>query len=59
MLRTVKEHSAANISNTGSRKELNSYLDARLEKTGDIVGWWGVSIPILPWNVVLMWHRIT
>ncbi len=39
----------------GTCDELETYLD-KLEKTGDFIGWWGVSVPSLPWYVVLMWH---
>ena len=48
MLRAVEEHSAADSSKAGMRDELDTYLGIGLERTGDIVGWWGVSNPILP-----------
>jgi len=48
MLRAVEEHSAADSSKAGTRDELDTYLGIGLERTGDIVGWWGVSNPILP-----------
>jgi hypothetical protein len=47
MLRTVEEWSAANCLKAGTCDELESYLDADLEATSDVVGWWGVSTPFL------------
>jgi len=44
----VEEHSAADSSKAGMCDELDTYLGIGLERTGDIVGWWGVSNPILP-----------
>ena len=48
MLHVVEEHSAADSSKAGMCDELDTYLGIGLERTGDIVGWWGVSNPILP-----------
>jgi hypothetical protein len=58
-LRAIQEQMAANFSKAGTHNKLELYLNADLEKTGDVVAWWGVSIPFLAWNVVLIWHRIT
>jgi hypothetical protein len=55
MLSAIEDRTAADCSKAGMRDELESYLEARLEKTGDVVGWWGVRIPpFLPWNMMLI-----
>ena len=59
MLHAIEEQIAADYSKAGMRDELKLYLDLKLEKTKDIIGWWSVSIPCLPWNVVLIQCRIT
>jgi hypothetical protein len=59
MLRAVQERTAADFSKAGTHNKLELYLNADLEKTGDVIAWWGVSIPFLGWNVVLIQHRIT
>jgi hypothetical protein len=55
----IKEWTGADCLKAGMHNELKSYLDANLEETEDVVGWWGVSFPFLLWNVVLIWCRIT
>ena len=57
MRRAVEAQTAADRSKVGGRDELKSYLKAWLEKTSDVIGWWGVSSSFLPWNVVLIHHR--
>ena len=59
MLHAVEEQMAANYAKAGTCDKLKLYLDVKLEKTDDVIGWWGVSIPVLPWNVVLIQRRIT
>ncbi len=60
MLHAVQEQTAADCSKAGTHDELETYLEANLEKIGDVVGWWGVRIPpFLPWNMGLIWHRFT
>ena len=59
MLHAVEEWLAADCLKAGTCDELKPYLDADLEVTSDIVGWWGVSTPFLPWIVVLIWCRLT
>lgn len=53
MLRAVEEWTA-DCPKAGMCDELESYLDANLEATTDVVGWWGVSTPFLSWIVVLI-----
>jgi len=48
MLHAVEEQTAADYAKVGTRDELKLYLDVKLEKTNDVIGWWGVSIPVLP-----------
>jgi hypothetical protein len=59
MLSSVEGRTVADCSKAGTRDELESYLEARLEETEDIVSWWGVSIPFLLFNVVLIQCRTT
>ena len=59
MLHAVEEQTAADYAKAGMRDKLKLYLDVKLEKTDNVIGWWGVSIPVLPWNVVLIQRRIT
>jgi len=59
MRRTVEERTVADCSKAGTRDKLKSYLDANLEETEDVVGWWGVSFLFLLWNAVLIQCRIT
>ena len=59
MLRAVEEWIAADRLKAGTCEELEIYLDTKLEKTGDVVGWWGVSIPFLSLNMMLIWCRFT
>jgi len=59
MRRTVEEMAAAHCSKAGTHNELELYLGVNLEETENIIGWWGVSIIFLLFNVVLIWCRIT
>ena len=54
MLHSIEEWSTADCLKVEAHNKLKSYLDAKLEKTGDIISWWGVSVPSLLWYVVLM-----
>ena len=59
MLHAIREEKAPDSSEAGARDELMSYLKAPREVTGDIVGWWGVSMLFLLWDVLLTCHRNT
>lgn len=59
MLRAVEARAAADRLKAGTRNELDMYLEAELQETEDIVGWWGVSILFILSNVVLIQCRIT
>ena len=59
MLSAVEGRAAADCSKAGTCDKLKSYLEARLEETENIISWWGVSILLLPFNVVLIQCRIT
>jgi len=54
MCRAVEAQTAADHSKAGDHDELRSYLKAWLQKTSDVIGWWGVSLSFLQWNVVLI-----
>ncbi len=54
MCHAVEEQAVADCSKIGTRDKLNTYLRAKLEETVDVVGWWGVSIPFLSWNLMLI-----
>ncbi len=54
MHRTIEEQAVADCSKIGTHDELDTYLCAKLEETVDVVGWWGVSIPFLSWNLMLI-----
>jgi len=43
MREAVGTREASNRSKADPRDELKAYLDAPLEVTEDVIGWWGVS----------------
>jgi hypothetical protein len=57
MLHAVREEKAPDGLEVGACDELMSYLKALHEVTGDIIGWWGVSMLFLLWNMLLTCHR--
>jgi hypothetical protein len=54
MCHAVEEQAAANCLKVGTHDKLDSYLRANIKKTQDVIGWWGVSIPFLSWNLMLI-----
>jgi len=48
MCYAVEAQTAADCSKVGGCDELKLYLKVWLEKTSDIIGWWGISSSFLP-----------